>query len=129
MATTPPFGKVPRSQGTLDSRMLFDNHQTMSTRAAAPPGLTTRQFEQVAKALSDPRRVALLEAIGTADEYPCQRLCTEFPVSKGTISHHMKELLRAGLIRSRQEGQYKFFKVCRDTIAAYTNELMRRLAV
>jgi ArsR family transcriptional regulator, arsenate/arsenite/antimonite-responsive transcriptional repressor len=106
---------------------LFDDHQTMSTRAAAPPVLTTRQFEQVAKALSDARRVALLEAIGTAEEYPCQRLCKEFPVSKGTISHHMKELLRAGLIRSRSEGQYKFFKVCRDVITAYSDELMRRL--
>jgi len=99
----------------------------MSTRAAAPPTLTTRQFEQVAKALSDPRRVALLQAIGSADEFPCQRLCREFPVSKGTISHHMKELLRAGLIRARREGQYKLYEVCRDTITAYSDELRRRL--
>ncbi len=99
----------------------------MATRAAAAPTLPNRQFEQVAKALSDPRRVALLEAIGSADEYPCQRLCKQFPVSKGTISHHMKELLRAGLIRSRREGQYKLYEVCRDAITAYTNELTRRL--
>ena len=99
----------------------------MPTRAAAPATLTTRQFEQVAKALSDPRRVALLETIGSADEFPCQRLCREFPVSKGTISHHMKELLRAGLIRARREGQYKLYEVCRDTITAYSAELRRRL--
>jgi ArsR family transcriptional regulator len=73
--------------------------------------------------------VSLLEAIGSAVEFPCQRLCHIFPVSKGTISHHMKELLRAGLIRSRREGQYKFFIVDRDTIAAYTNELKRRMGV
>lgn len=89
--------------------------------------LTTRQFELVAKALSDPRRMALLEAISSAREYPCHRLCDEFPVSKGTISHHMKELLRAGLIRARRDGQYLHYEVCRDTIAAYTNELGRRL--
>ena len=99
----------------------------MSTRTVGPPTLPTRQFELVAKALSDPRRVALLEAIGSADEFPCRRLCEEFPVSKGTISHHMKELLRAGLIRSRKDGQYKLYEVCRETITAYTNELMRRL--
>jgi len=98
----------------------------MTSRAAAPT-LTNRQFDLVAKALSDPRRVALLEAIGSADEYPCQRLCREFPVSKGTISHHMKELLRAGLIRSRRDGQYKMYEVSRETIAAYAEALTRRL--
>ena len=99
----------------------------MSTRSVAAPTLTTREFELVAKALSDPRRMALLEAIGSATTFPCHRLCEQFPVSKGTISHHMKELLRAGLIRARREGQYLHYEVCRDTITAYSNELMRRM--
>ena len=81
----------------------------------------------MAKALSDPRRMALLEAIGSAAEYPCHRLCEEFPVSKGTVSHHTKELLRAGLIQARREGQFIYFEACRDTLTAYTNELMRRV--
>lgn len=81
----------------------------------------------MAKALSDPRRVSLLEAIGSEREFACSQLCHIFPVSKGTISHHMKELLRAGLIRSRRDGQYKYFEVDRDTITAYTEELKRRM--
>jgi len=96
-------------------------------KTTVPYPLPIRQFELVAKALSEPRRVSLLEAIGSAREFPCQRLCHLFPVSKGTISHHMKELLRAGLIRSRSEGQYKYFEVNRDTITAYTEELKRRM--
>jgi ArsR family transcriptional regulator, arsenate/arsenite/antimonite-responsive transcriptional repressor len=96
-------------------------------KATAPHPLPTRQFELVAKALSDPRRVSLLEAIGSEREFPCSRLCHIFPVSKGTISHHMKELLRAGLIRSRRDGQYKYFEVDRETITAYTEELKRRM--
>lgn len=99
----------------------------MSTRTAPPATLTTREFELVAKALSDPRRMALLEAIGSAESFPCHRLCEQFPVSKGTISHHMKELLRAGLIKARRDGQYLHYEVRRDTIAAYSNELMRRM--
>jgi DNA-binding transcriptional ArsR family regulator len=39
----------------------------------------------------------------------------------------MKELLRAGLILARREGQYTHYEVCRDTLNAYTHELMRRL--
>jgi ArsR family transcriptional regulator len=92
------------------------------------PLLPSKQFEAVAKALADPRRVALLEAIASEREYSCHKLCTEFPVSKGTISHHMKELVRAGLIQSRREGQYRFYEVRREVLAAYTAELMRRMA-
>lgn len=93
-----------------------------------PAALSTRQFELVAKALADPRRMALLESIGCHGEYSCQKLCVEFPVSKGTISHHMKELVRAGLIQTRREGQYRFYEVRREVLAAYTAELMRRVS-
>lgn len=92
------------------------------------PTLSARQFELIAKALADPRRMQLLESIGSEREYSCQRLCEHFPVSKGTISHHMKELVRAGLIETRKDGQYRFYEVRREVLAAYTAELMRRVA-
>lgn len=92
------------------------------------PVLSARQFEAVAKALADPRRMALLESIGSQDEYSCQRLCKESGVSKGTVSHHMKELTRAGLIAERRDGQFMFYEVRREMLAAYTAELMRRVA-
>lgn len=90
--------------------------------------LSSKQFDLVGKALADPRRMAILEAIGTAREYSCQRLCEQFPVTKGTISHHMKELVRAGLITARKEGPYRFYEVRREVLAAYTAELLRRVA-
>lgn len=96
--------------------------------AVASPVLTDRQFDLIARALADPRRMALLESIGSQREYSCQRLCQEFPVSKGTISHHMKELVRAGLVLSHREGQYRVYEVRREVLAAYTAELMRRVA-
>lgn len=99
----------------------------MSTETAALP-FSAKQFDLVAKALADPRRMALLESIGSEREYSCQKLCVQFPVSKGTISHHMKELVRAGLITARREGQYRFYEVRREVLAAYTAELMRRVA-
>jgi DNA-binding transcriptional ArsR family regulator len=98
------------------------------TGTAHSPTLTERQFDLIARALADPRRMALLESIGSQREYSCQRLCQEFPVSKGTISHHMKELVRAGLVLSHREGQYRNYEVRREVLAAYTAELMRRVA-
>lgn len=118
---------VGHTDDHLTSSVQFDIHQTMSA-PTTQPALTTRQFEAVAKALADPRRMALLESIGSEREYSCQKLCTMFPVSKGTVSHHMKELVHAGLIQARRDGQYMFYEVRREMLAAYTAELMRRVA-
>lgn len=90
--------------------------------------LSAQQFEAVAKALADPRRMALLESIGSERECPCQKLCSESGVTKGTVSHHVRELLRAGLIDERKDGQYMFYEVRRDVLAAYVAELMSRVA-
>jgi ArsR family transcriptional regulator, arsenate/arsenite/antimonite-responsive transcriptional repressor len=93
---------------------------------SARPGLTTKQFELIAKALSDPRRMQLLEVIGGEEHCPCQRLRQEFPVSKATISHHIKELVRAGLVDARKDGQFLHCEIRRETLEAYTAELLRR---
>jgi ArsR family transcriptional regulator len=89
-------------------------------------GLRDDQFERIAKALADPTRVAVLEAIGRAAECPCQDLRSAFPVSKATISHHIKELVRAGLVVARREGQFLHCQLRRDVLKSYTAELMRR---
>lgn len=90
--------------------------------------LTPREFEVVAKALADPRRMSLLESIASDHEYSCQKLCLGAGVSKGTVSHHVKELVQAGLISERRDGQYMFYEVRREMVAAYVAELMRRVS-
>ena len=98
----------------------------MSTRTPTRPALSEAQFTLIAKALADPRRMALLETISGGRECPCSRLGSIFSVSKATISHHMKELVTAGLVESRREGQYLHYCVRRDTLQEYTAELLRR---
>ncbi|HKU59667.1 MAG TPA: metalloregulator ArsR/SmtB family transcription factor [Gemmatimonadales bacterium] len=98
----------------------------MSTRTPSRSALSEAQFTLIAKALADPRRMALLETISGGRECPCARLGSMFPVSKATISHHMKELVTAGLVESRREGQYLHYCIRRDTLQAYTAELLRR---
>lgn len=92
-----------------------------------PHILLPGQFERIAKALSDPRRFEMLEAIGTNRFCPNQTLCQHFPVSKATISHHLKELALAGLIETEREGQYMSVRARPDVLKAYTAELLRRV--
>jgi ArsR family transcriptional regulator len=97
------------------------------TKRGRPAQLAPGQFERIAKALADPRRFALFEAIAAGgEECPNQRLCKDFPVSKATVSHHLKELSQAGLVESVKEGQFVTYRARRDVLRAYTIELMRR---
>lgn len=99
----------------------------MTTRTSGRPALSAKQFDLIAKALADPRRMALLEAIGSkAESCPCHVLREQFPVSKATISHHIKELARAGLVEPHREGQFLNCELRREVLEAYTAELLRR---
>ena len=98
----------------------------MKKTTAVRPQLTDKQFELVAKALADPRRMALLQVIASEEECGCQQLRKEFPVSKATISFHIKELVRAGLVEAHRDGQFLNCEVRRDMLEAYTAELLRR---
>ncbi|HEX7089958.1 MAG TPA: metalloregulator ArsR/SmtB family transcription factor [Longimicrobiales bacterium] len=94
---------------------------------AAPGQLAPGQFERIAKALADPRRFALLQAIASRKQCPYQELCTRFPVTKATISHHLKELVQAGLVESERDGQHVHCRVVPGVIEAYAAELTRRI--
>jgi ArsR family transcriptional regulator len=103
----------------------------MSSKNSSPTSITAGQFDRIAKALADPRRVAVLEAIAREesgrDYCACQDLREQFPISKATMSHHIKELVRAGLIDARREGQFLHCRVRPEVMEAYTTELLRRV--
>lgn len=87
------------------------------------------RFSRIAKALADPRRFEILEAIADCEEAPCKRLVQEFPISQATISHHLKALADAGLVEARREGQCGYYRTRRETLAEYLDEVARRLGV
>ena len=100
----------------------------MIAQHAADRRMDEDQFRRIAKALADPRRFEVLERIAAAaPELACQRLCECFPVSQATISHHLKELVTAGLVESRREGQFVFYHVRPGVIKEYAAELRRRV--
>ncbi|GAA3749065.1 ArsR/SmtB family transcription factor [Terriglobus aquaticus] len=63
------------------------------------------QLVLVSKALSDPTRVSILRRIA-AGQARCGDVRECLGVSAATLSHHMKELERAGLITSEREGRF-----------------------
>lgn len=89
--------------------------------------MDAEQFQRIAKALADPRRFEILEHIAKQAEVGCRRLCDCFPVRQATISHHLKELASAGLVESRRDGQFVYYRVRPTILDEYVAELRGRM--
>jgi ArsR family transcriptional regulator, arsenate/arsenite/antimonite-responsive transcriptional repressor len=88
--------------------------------------LDERQIASIARALADPRRVAILREVGEAKvSCPCCQLLESQTVTAATLSHHMKELETAGLIDVIREGKTARYILRRDTLAAYLKDLAK----
>jgi ArsR family transcriptional regulator len=69
------------------------------------------------KALSDPARVRLFNLIATAEGAVCQcDLMAPVGLTQGTVSHHLKRLVQAGLLEREQRGVWAYYTVNRDTV-------------
>jgi ArsR family transcriptional regulator len=88
--------------------------------------LSEAQVLLIAKALADPRRLELLRQIGSCTKpMQCADIKDCHPVSAATLSHHMKELETAGLVRVTREGKFASYTLLRGVLHAYTEELAK----
>ena len=81
---------------------------------------------EVFRALGDPNRLAIFELIRSRCGPGCvttddpaatvSRLADEFDLALSTVSHHLKELRRAGLIRCERRGQQVFCSVNQEAL-------------
>lgn len=58
----------------------------------------------LAKALAHPARVAIVEFLAGHDACICGDIVKELPLSQATVSQHLAELKRIGLIKGEIEG-------------------------
>jgi ArsR family transcriptional regulator len=78
--------------------------------------LTEDQVQLIAKALADPRRYP-----GTS--VACTKMLDRFSICASTLSHHMKELETAGLVRSEKDGKFVHYIPQRHILRAYLDQL------
>jgi ArsR family transcriptional regulator len=62
------------------------------------------------KALSEPLRVEVIELLREQEMCVCD-LCDRLNVAQSKLSFHLKTLKQAGLVRSRQEGRWIYYRL------------------
>jgi len=77
----------------------------------------------IAKALSHPARIQILKILTGLDVCMCGDIVDLLPLSQSTVSQHLKELKRVGLIKGEIEGPKVCYCVDNITIQKAKNEL------
>ena len=87
--------------------------------------LAQTRIDSIARAISDPRRFAILKKIANCTEVSCSSLRECQPITAATMSHHLKELEQAGLIHIRREGKFASLQFQREVWDAYLATLAK----
>jgi ArsR family transcriptional regulator len=93
----------------------------------AAPSMTDDEAEATAalfKALGDPTRVKIVNLLATSDVPVCVcELTPHVDVAQPTVSHHLKKLADAGLLRREQRGTWAYYSLdqaATDRLASLT---------
>lgn len=81
------------------------------------------ELVEIFRVLGDRVRWSILRQLAEVEELPCSQLETTLPVSKPTISYHVKLLRQVGLIAERKQGRNYFYRFQREVF----QELVDRL--
>ncbi len=81
--------------------------------SAAPPLPESARlaFAERLKALADPTRIGIVNRLAGCDECCVCDLTEAFGLSQPTISHHLKILRDAGLVRVSRRGVWAYYAV------------------
>jgi ArsR family transcriptional regulator, arsenate/arsenite/antimonite-responsive transcriptional repressor len=85
------------------------------------------RYAAIFGALSEPTRLDILLRIAGREELGCAILDDTLPISKSTISYHIKILYQAGLVEVRKDGRHYFYRARHDLLEAAAPGLLKRL--
>lgn len=88
--------------------------------------MNAKQIEKISKALGDPYRIKIMEAVRRKEEkgwLPCTSILEMCNLSQSTVSHHLKQLVDADLLLAEKIGRNAMYKVNTEVLSEYINFL------
>ena len=83
----------------------------------------------IAKALSHPARIRILKILTELDVCMCGDIVEQLPLAQATVSQHLKELKRVGLIQGEIEGPKVCYCVNNQTLQKAKRELDKLFSI
>jgi DNA-binding transcriptional ArsR family regulator len=82
-----------------------------------------KRVERIAKAIGDPHRIKILQAVKKQGCMPCSDICDLIDLTQSSISHHIKQLTDAGLLIPEKEGRNMKYTLDKKLLNDYTKFL------
>ncbi len=88
------------------------------------PTLDAEQIALVAKALSEPVRVQILDVLRRSSESVCQcELIALFEMRQSLLAHHMRKLVDAGLVDVQRRHRWAYYTPSPEALKELTSWL------
>lgn len=68
---------------------------------------------KIFKAFSDIKRIEILNLLKTGEQCACV-LLEKLDLTQSGLSYHMKILVESGVVNSRQDGKWSYYKISKD---------------
>lgn len=85
------------------------------------------EITRVFKALCDERRLQVLELLKDGEECACL-LLEQLDMAQSSLSYHMKILCDSGIVDSRQDGKWTYYKISKSGSNSAI-ELLKKLTI
>lgn len=124
MPTSSTYVNVSNSMDSMPKSLpLVDMSAPVCCTPVAAGPIGDQEALEIAlrlKALADPARVKLMSLLfsSSAGEENSSDLARALGLGESTVSHHLSQLRKAGLVQSERRGMSVFHTVRRDSVAA-----------
>ena len=77
---------------------------------------------KILKAISDPKRLRIVDMLSCGELCGCEIL-EAFQITQPTLSHDMKVLIEAGVVKDRREGKNTYYSLDQRRLAKFKDTL------
>lgn len=80
--------------------------------------VSVNQLADLAKVLSHPARISILNYIGDCDGCLCKDISEKIRLSQPTTSQHLQIIKKSGLLKSYYDGKSQYYKINPDRLTS-----------
>lgn len=80
--------------------------------------IQVNQLADLAKVLSHPARISILNYIGDCEGCLCKDISEKIKLSQPTTSQHLQVIKKSGLLKSKFSGKSQYYTINKDKLTA-----------